>query len=168
MANANFKSFKIKIPFLGLEGTWEVNDIQRDAAWEIYVELVTRVTVVQLKKDEGILREALSSFYSLFESTRSVLKKYGPEIAKAQNKGEMTLGKVATAVLNKELRPLLAKWHPKLEDYEGRRPDHVSVSEYESNWEYADALREELEKVRINLIKYADVLAKVSEVDKLH
>lgn len=168
MATANFKGFKIKIPFLGLEGTWEVDDVQRKAAWEIYVELVTRVTVVRLKKDEGILREALTSFYSLFKSTRDVLKKYGPAVASAHNPGDMTLGHVATAVLNQELRPLLAKWHPALEDHEGHRPKDISISEHERSWEHADTLREEIEKVRIKLLEYADVLAEVSEVDKLH
>ena len=70
MPTANFKSFSISIPFLGLQGNWEVDDQQRKAAWEIYVELVTRVTVVELKENEGIIREALNSFYSLFNTTR--------------------------------------------------------------------------------------------------
>lgn len=168
MADAIFKSFKIKIPFLGLEGNWEVDDMQRKAAWEIYVELVTRVTVIELKKDEGIIREAMNSFYSLFNSTREVLKKYGPSIAAAKNPGDMTLGHVATSVLNKVLRPLLAKWHPILEEYESQRSPTVSVSEHEKQWEYADLLRETIESVRQNMITYADVLAEVSQISKLH
>lgn len=168
MPDTTFKSFSIKIPFLGLEGNWEVDDKQRDAAWEIYIELVTRVTIVELKKDEGILREALNSFYSLFDTTRKILKKYGPSIAVAAKGSDMTLGHVAVGVLNKVLRPLLAKWHPLLEGHESQRPAHVSIAEHERSWEQADALREEIARVRQELIVYADVLAAVSEVSKLH
>ena len=49
MADTIFKSFKISIPFLGLECEWEVDDLQRKSAWQIYVELVTRVPVVGAK-----------------------------------------------------------------------------------------------------------------------
>ena len=168
MPNATFKNFKISIPFLGLEGNWEVDDQQRKAAWEIYVELVTRVTVVALKKEEGILREAMNSFYSLFNTTREILKRYGPTIAVAANEKDMTLGHIAVGVLNKVLRPLLAKWHPILEEYENNRPKNVSVAAHERKWEQAAALRADIEKVRADLTVYADVLAKVSEVSKLH
>jgi len=168
MPTATFKSFKIAIPFLGLEGNWEVDDQQRKAAWEIYVELVTRVTVVELKKDEGIIREAMNSFYSLFNTTREILKRYGPSIAVAAKKSDMTLGHVAVGVLNKVLRPLLARWHPILEEYEKQRPAHISVAQHERNWEHAAALRTEIEKVRKTMLEYADVLAEVSEVSKLH
>ena len=168
MPTANFKSFSISIPFLGLQGNWEVDDQQRKAAWEIYVELVTRVTVVELKENEGIIREALNSFYSLFNTTRDILKRYGPGIAVASQKSDMTLGHVAVGVLNKVLRPLLARWHPILEAYEKQRPAHVSIAEHEHNWDQTGALRAEIAKVRKELIEYADVLAKVSEVSKLH
>lgn len=168
MSTAKFKSFSISIPFLGLSGNWEVDDQQRHAAWEIYVELVTRVTVVELKPEEGIIREALNSFYSLFNTTREILRRYGPSIAIASAKSDMTLGHVAVGVLNKVLRPLLAKWHPILEEYENQRPEGVSVAQHERTWEQAATLRAEIEKVRQNLIEYANVLAEVSEVSRLH
>jgi hypothetical protein len=168
MPTATFKSFSISIPFLGLSGNWEVDDQQRKAAWEIYVELVTRVTVVELKQDEGIIREAMNSFYSLFNTTREILKRYGPSIAMTAEKSDMTLGHVAIGVLNKMLRPLLARWHPILEAYEKQRPASVSIAEHERKWEHAAALRSEIEKVRQTMISYADVLAEVSEVSKLH
>ncbi len=168
MPDIIFKSFKFSLPFIGLEGNWEVDDLQRKAAWEIYVELITRVTVVELKKEEGILREAMTSFYSMFNTTREILKKYGPTIAVAAKNSDMTLGHVAVGVLNKVLRPLLAKWHPILEDYEKQRPASISITEHERNWEYADVLRAEIETIRKTMIEYADVLAEVSEVSKLH
>ena len=170
MANAKFKGFSINVnlPFLGIKGDWEVDETQRQAAWEIYVELITRVTVQELKGGEGLLREALTSFYDLFQLTRDILKKYGPGIATPGEEDDTTLGHIAVAVLNKVLRPLLAYWHPLLKDYEGKRPDGASVTAHERDWPQNAALRKEIVKVREQLTEYADVLAQVSGVSKLH
>ena len=43
---------------LQISGTWEPNDDEGKAAWELYVELVTRIAVVPLGGEEGLLREA--------------------------------------------------------------------------------------------------------------
>lgn len=48
-----------------VEGAWRPNHSQRDAAWELYVELVTRIATVELPEDRGSLREALTSLHSL-------------------------------------------------------------------------------------------------------
>ena len=62
---------RLKLPFLGeISGTWEPGLAERDAAWELYIELITRVSVVDLGPDEGLVREALSSLYTLFGTTR--------------------------------------------------------------------------------------------------
>ena len=66
---------KIKLPFL--EAEWEPKDEDRDAAWELYVELITRVATQGLDPDEGDERAALASIYSLFELTRSTIKRHG-------------------------------------------------------------------------------------------
>lgn len=170
MATAKFNSFKIKVDlgFLGIEGNWEVDETQRNAAWEIYVELVTRISVAELKPDEGLLREALSSLYSIFGTTREVLKKYGPSIASPGNPEDTTLGHIAVAVLNKILRPVLAKWHPILSDHESSRQKEVSITEHERNWKESEKLRSEINKVREQLNEYVNVLAEVSGVSKLH
>jgi hypothetical protein len=36
-----------------LSGTWEPDQAERDAAWELYVELVTRIAVAQLGPGGG-------------------------------------------------------------------------------------------------------------------
>jgi hypothetical protein len=66
---------KLTIPFIGeISGTWEPDEVERRAAWELYVELVTRVAVVQLGPAEGLLREALSSLREVFGITREILR----------------------------------------------------------------------------------------------
>ena len=62
------KSIKVslKLPYIGvIEGTWEPDDRERKAAWELYVELVTRIAVAGLHPNEGLLREALSEVLSI-------------------------------------------------------------------------------------------------------
>src|ERR671939_642463 len=104
---------KIGIPYIGdVEGTWEPDESERRAAWEMYVELVTRISVVELQPGEGVLGEALSSLYTLFGSTRDILRKYGPSVAEPKGKGNLSFGYLAVAILNGALRPVLAKWHP--------------------------------------------------------
>ena len=71
----------LNLLFFRIKGKWKPDQQEKNAAWELYVELVTRISVVELKKSEGILREALNSLYSLFPTTRQVLRKYGPSIA---------------------------------------------------------------------------------------
>jgi hypothetical protein len=165
-----FKSLKVrlKLPYVAdVEGTWEPDERERDAAWELYVELVTRVSVVELGPKEGLLREALGSLYSLFQTTREILRKYGPGVARPKGGSELSFGYLAVAVLNGALRPVLANWHPLLLDYEGRRPPEVSAVEHEWSWERAGELRQELERVRGSLVEYADLLAEVAEVPLL-
>jgi hypothetical protein len=43
---------------------FEPNEAQKKAAWNLYIELVSRISVQPLKEDEGLLREALTSLYN--------------------------------------------------------------------------------------------------------
>jgi hypothetical protein len=164
------KSVKVSLnlPYIGgIEGTWEPDESERKAAWEMYVELVTRIAVQELGPEEGLLREALSSLYSLFDTTRKILREYGPSIARPKEQATLSFGYLAVAILNSVLRPVLAKWHPLLLDYENTRPPAVSALEHERRWaQYAD-LRQELNQVRGVLTDYANLLAEVAGVPSL-
>jgi hypothetical protein len=164
------KSIKValKLPFVGeLEGTWEPNDQERLAAWEMYVELVTRIATAELKEGEGLLREALSSLYSLFCETRVILRSYGPGIAQPKGEYALSFGYIAVAVLNLVLRPMLARWHPALQDHESRRDKAVSPLEHERRWEREGELRSELGEVRLILTAYANLLAEAAGTPSL-
>jgi hypothetical protein len=120
----------LNLHVLQISGTWEPNEDEGKAAWELYVELVTRIAVVPLGGQEGLLREALSSLYSLFATTRDILRRYGPAIAEPKPDGQYSFGVLAVAMLNYGLRPVLARWHPALEDWEASRPDGRSRREH--------------------------------------
>ena len=78
---AVLKKVSVSLPFGLGSAEWQSDDTQRRAAWSLYVELVTRIAVQSLELDEGLLREALNSLYSLFGTTRQVLKDAGPLVS---------------------------------------------------------------------------------------
>ncbi|MDJ0597755.1 MAG: hypothetical protein QNJ37_02770 [Crocosphaera sp.] len=151
----------INLPF-GIGGAeWEVDSTQRRAAWALYVELVTRVSVEPLNSDEGLIREALNSLYSLFGTTREILKEAGPDVGASLK----SVGGIAIAVLNRGLRPFLTKWHPLLQVWEVKRPPDVSPLEYEKQWDQEPQLRQELEDLRQDLYQYALALADIAGIE---
>ncbi|MHA1971945.1 MAG: hypothetical protein ACTSW1_03060 [Candidatus Hodarchaeales archaeon] len=153
---------------MDVSGTWEPHEEEKKASWELYIELVTRISVQELDADKGLLREALSSIYSLFGITREILKKYGPIVGTPKQDGNICLGFLAISILNYSLRPFLSKWHPLLQDYEDTRKLEVSRFEHEKRWEKNKELREDLKKIQEILGNYASLLAEVAKVPPIH
>lgn len=157
----------LKVPFLGeIGGEWEPDEAEIKAAWELYVELVTRIAIVELKPGEGLLREALTSLYSLFGSAREILRRHGPAVARSEGY-KLSFAYLTVAVLNSVLRPVLARWHPLLQDYEFKKPPERSPLEHESLWGQGGELRAELNRVRTKLLEYARLLEIAADVRSL-
>ena len=132
----------LKVPGLGgVAGTWEPDESEVSAAWELYVEMVTRTPLGGFSSQEGSLREALNSIYSLFDTTRGILRKYGPAVARAKSGHELSFGYLAVSMLNLVLRPLLTEWHPKLRSWERDNP-HLDEREWEERNDFLSALNE--------------------------
>lgn len=174
--NMKFKEFgvSLKLPYIGeISGKWAPDEAEQKAAWEMYVELVTRISVIELGPEEGLVREALSSIYRLFDITRLILRSYGPNVARPKIEHTYSFGYLAVAVLNGALRPLLAKWHPLLSDWESKKPDDKSPVEWEREWKNKQGndlnieLRQELNRVREALVQYTNLLAEVAGVPSL-
>jgi len=161
------KLTKVTVKFPWVEGEWVADEAQQRAAWEMYVELVTRISVAPLAPNEGLLREALASLYALFGETRRILRQYGPGVARRQGPGVLTFGEIAVDVLSRSLRPLLAEWHPELAAHEATRPPDRSPFDHERAWPKAPALRGALEDTRATLVAYLDLLAIVCDVTPL-
>ena len=158
---AVLKKVSVSLPFGLGSAEWEADSTERYAAWSLYVELVTRISVQPLHEDEGILREALNSLYSLFKTTREILREAGPDVGASHN----SVGGIAITVLNKGLRPFLTKWHSSLELWDTRRQNGVSPKEHEKQWLEESKMRSELEDLQKELNKYAQALAKISGVE---
>lgn len=153
----------VGLPFNLGQLEFENDEAQQRAAWALYVELSTRIAVQPLQEGEGFLREALTSLYNVFGITRQILREAGPEIAQ----GPKSFGAIAIDVLNQGLRPFLAKWHPLLKAYEETKPPNKTTLDHERAWEEARRLREELEKVREQMIIYITALAKIAGIGQM-
>jgi hypothetical protein len=156
---------KLDLKLFSIGGTWEPNDAERRAAWELYVELVTRIAVVPLR--DGIAREALTSLYALFGQAREILRRYGPEVAEPKRDGEYNFGFLTVAMLNLAVRPVLSYWHPELQAWETQRGGSVAVKTHEDAWPRIGELRNELDRTRTILTSYAAVLAQACGVPDL-
>lgn len=71
--------------------TFETAD--RDAAWELYIEMLTRIVTQPLPSDVGDEETALASVFSLFSITREILRRRG--------RRTVQFSKVAIPVLNR-------------------------------------------------------------------
>jgi len=140
---------------------FENDEAQQRAAWSLYVELSTRIAVQPLEEGEGVLREALTSLYRVFDITRQILRETGPDIAQ----GPQSFGAIAIDVLNKGLRPFMTKWHPMLKVWEEQKPANTTTLDHERNWEHEKELRDELNKVREQMGIYVDALAKIAGLE---
>ena len=97
----NMTGLKISLSFLEME--FSPQDEDKQAAWEMYIELLTRITTQPLAIRDGDEQTALDSIYSLFDTTREIIRRNG------RNCIEFT--KIAIIILNQIIRPFTAKWH---------------------------------------------------------
>ena len=92
---------RLKVGFL--EAEFDPHDPDRSAAWDLYVELLTRVTIQYLPPEAGDEKAALDSVYAIFPRTREILRHHGS--------GCGEFAKLAIPILNQIVRPFTAKWH---------------------------------------------------------
>jgi hypothetical protein len=145
LENWSMTSLKIKAPFL--EANWQPKDEDKDAAWELYIELLTRITTQPLPKEHGDEATALESVHKLFELTRNVIKSHGRQCI------EFT--KIAIVILNQKVRPFTAKWHKLM--LEGKFEDTQHTIQF----------RTELNQLQKALRIYTKMLAEMASVEDL-
>lgn len=138
-------NLKFTMSFLETEISFNQND--KDAAWELYIELITRIVTQELKLEDGDEKSALQSVYILFPITREILKRRGREC--------IQFSKIAVAVLNQIVRPFTAKWHKK------------ELAGAFQNQKECHSFREELRKLQKEIRKYTRLLADIAEVEDL-
>lgn len=124
---------------------WKPDENDQQAAWEMYVEMSTRITTQPLPLEHGDEKTALESIYSLFPSTRDVLKKHGRHCK--------TFPILAIGILNHEVRPFTQKWHSR--SLAGDLDQEVTCLEF----------RNELKSIQEVLREYMQVLAKMAGVE---
>jgi hypothetical protein len=157
--------FGVGLPKLSWKGKLVSSDAQQRLAWGLYVELTTRIAIAGLGVGEGSLREALSSYHSLFRFTRDRLHEVGPQVGRPQgNSEEMPIAGLVLWMLNGIIRPLLARWHPRLARHEEARPEGMGPVVHEAAWEDAEDLRRDLAAARDGLESFARLFEKVCDI----
>ena len=143
--NAGLEKIKLGPKWASAEISFKTPD--RDAAWELYIEMLTRIVTQPLPVEEGDEKTALDSVYSLFPTFREILRRRG--------RGTIQFSKVAVPVLNQVVRPFTAKWHK--ESLAGAFDNEVRRKEF----------REELAVLQDELRNYNRMLAEIAEVEDL-
>jgi hypothetical protein len=138
-------SLKIKLGFL--EGEFNPRDPDRAAAWELYVELLTRATTQNIAPEDGDEAAALESVHAIFSLTRDILRSHGS--------GAGEFAKLAIPVLNQIIRPFTAKWH------------RLSLAGAFKDREHCREFRAELSALQPGLRAYTRALADMAQVEDL-
>lgn len=136
--------------------------LERNAALDLQIELVTRVGVQPLPASQGSLREALTSLHTLFATTRKALHQLTVDDATP-----VTLPTIATRLINDHLRPFLTTWHTALQQHEASRPPDMSTFQHEQQWTEAPRMRADLTALQGPLVATAHELGQLCGVDLL-
>ena len=147
-----------------IEGIWDPTENERKAAWEMYVEVVTRIPVAYVKPEMGLLRINLSSLYKLFDVTREILRKYGTSVARPRAKGQLSFAYISIKILDLILRPFMMKWHPLLAAYERTKKRSDSPQEHEKKWARYEEFNRAMNEVRETMMQYISLLAMASDM----
>lgn len=141
--NWGITGLKLSAGFLEME--WKPQPEEQQAAWELYIELITRISTQPLPYQDGDEATALDSIYALFTVTRDLLKQNGRKA--------LTFSKVAIVVLNQKIRPFTARWH------------RLKLSGAFDDPEQCRQFRAELRELQQVLRGYARLLAQVADVE---
>jgi len=145
LENWDMTSLKINVGFLEMD--WTPSEPDKKAAWDLYIELLTRITTQGLGTEHGNESAALASVFSLFSTTREIIKDNGKDCI------EFT--KIAVVILNQKVRPFTAKWHK------------ISVEGGFENSENCMEFRNELIELQRVLSIYTQMLADMAGVEDL-
>lgn len=143
----NFHLDKIRLSSSGLAMDISFKQADKDAAWELYIEMLTRITTQPLPSEAGDEKTALDSVYALFGITREILRSRGRKT--------IEFSKVAIPVLNQVVRPFTAKWHK--ESLAGAFKREDKRKEF----------RTDLAALQENLRNYNRMLANIAGVEDL-
>lgn len=145
LENWDMTTLKINLKFLEME--WSPQEADKDAAWELYIEMLTRVATQYLEPEHGDEATALESIHKLFDLTRKIIRSHGRDCV------EFT--KIAAVVLNQIVRPFTAKWHK------------LSLAEAFSDPKKCNEFRKELSALQRELRKYSKMLSDMADVEDL-
>jgi hypothetical protein len=145
LENWDLSGLKINLGVLQTE--WRPQEKDREAAWELYIEMLTRIVTQPLPAEHGDEKTALESVYALFGITREILKRKGRDCVQ--------FSKVAVVILNQVVRPFTAKWHK------------FAIAGAFDKEKGRTEFRKDLSALQVVLRNYTQALADIAQVEDL-
>ena len=126
---------------------WSPQESDKDAAWDMYIELLTRIATQPILNNDGDEQTALESVYSLFSITRNIIKDHGRNCE--------GFARIAIIILNQIIRPFTARWHKRSSKNALQDPINCAL------------FRKELRELQKKLTNYSKMLAEIAGVEDL-
>jgi hypothetical protein len=134
----------------------KLSQLDRQCAWQLYTEIVTRVAVSGKRRDETssdfsgeIITESLGSLHAFFQEARIIMKEF--PVGKLKEKNQNHLGILIHDLLADVLRPFLEKWQ----------------ADYRAWWEQQNRLSESWFDMQKRYPRYKELLEDWAHLRKL-
>ncbi|BCX47489.1 DUF2235 domain-containing protein [Haloferula helveola] len=124
---------------------WSPSPADRELAWDLIVELKTRITTQKMKDEDGDDATALESYYKLFPHSREFFHRHGRSCSNSAT--------LISFFLNKHVRPFTGSWHPRVLKGELDGPDAVHTE-----------FRKEMEEVRLKMLELVEALEDLADI----
>jgi hypothetical protein len=148
-------NFKIDLGVVSIAG--ELDESDRQCAWELYCEIVSRVALVGKATRDGelvftgeVLAESLDSLHCFFGEARGLMRRYPIGAIKA-GRGGNHLGGFIAGMLDVVIRPFLEKWQASYHwwwEQGCARDQHLSPFERQTGYPRLDELQSDWNRLR--------------------
>lgn len=133
------------------------NDIDRQIAYKIWVELSTRKVGLKIDLDNDVISEIYDSWYSFFSVTRELIKDV--PVSKFRRKDTERIIALSIDVLNSGIRPHLTKWQARFRrwyEFQLGKDENADFhpQDIQKNFPDYEELEKDILAVNQNLIGY--------------
>lgn len=135
------------------------NDVDRQIAYAIWVELSTRKLGLPIDPDNDIVEDVYSSWYRFFGIARDLIKSV--PISKVRRSDTLKIVELSLLVLNDSLRPHLTKWQGRYRHWLGSAKEEdtdLSPQELQKSFPNYDEMMDDLLKVNRNIQAYRETM----------
>jgi hypothetical protein len=151
----------------GISFEFKAQEEDRKIAWEIFVQIRTRIAAVEFKKGEDSFKDVNVSLFALFTLIRE--KILGLSLKTVTKDKDGNLVELYFSILNHGIRPYLTKWHIPVSHFHERQKDS-GKSEIEIDKEFLISnpeIIEDIQTLNFKMKRFAEVLHKIAKGDDI-
>ena len=137
--------------------SFKPNNVDRQIAYSIWVELSTRKVGLPIDLDDDVIAEVYDSWYAFFAVTRELIKDI--PVSKVRNDSTGKIINLSIEVLNEGLRPHLTKWQARFRHWYDLKMDakgDICPQDVQKEFPSYDALSADLLEVNQRLRTYRE------------